>query len=165
MAVHPNKTSRRRLIPKCGRFWVWVEYRHSSDDLDTWIHHVAGHGSSGGGHGLDDDMRDLSWDISSKPSAIAMGRRIAKVMALARSKGDWHAYVTDTQSYDEKNERKTRVWSAVGIQDPARWTMTISEGFLKPFLKHKNKRVRARAKAMIEQQRTAKALLKKKRKK
>lgn len=92
--------ARERLLS--GRFWIWVEYKHSSGDLDAWIHHTARAFSSGAGTALDSDIRDLSFDVATLAAALAMAKRVAAIMKLARSDGDWRVYVEDThaENYD-----------------------------------------------------------------
>lgn len=99
-----------RRVPQCGRFWVWVEYKGSSGDLDAWVHHVARAYSNGGGTMLHEDLRDLSFDVATRPGAIAMARRIANVMKLARSDGSWRVYVNDTRNENE-NGSALKLWA------------------------------------------------------
>ena len=122
-----RKRKRRRTVPSCGRFWVWAEYKGSSGDLDTWIHHAARAYSNGGGTMLDDDLRDLSFDVATRAAAIAMGKRIADVLKLARWDGDWRVYVSDTQSGDE-----IKLWVAGEIAKTKTRRMALRRKARKP---------------------------------
>lgn len=102
------KLKKRGALPPCGRFWVWVEYKHSSGDLDAWIHHAARAYSNGGGTMLDDDLRDLSFDLTTRVAAVAMAKRIAAVMKLARGDGNWRVFAQT----DDVTGETVKLWTA-----------------------------------------------------
>lgn len=101
-----------------SRFSIWVEYDYGTSDLDAWICHVAKKESCGGGHMLTKKQtRDLEFEAATSRSAIALARRIAKVMKLARNDvmrrepGSWQVRVRDRNA-DEYDQSK--IWSASG---------------------------------------------------
>lgn len=100
-------------MAKSGRFWIWVEYKNSSWDLDCWLHSVARKLSNGGGTMLSDDLRDLSFDAGTRASAIALARRVTGVLKQTRSEGSWQVCVKDMNAEDN-----VHLWSAGEISKP-----------------------------------------------